>query len=378
MYIQAMTEFMPLDAGRFTSALELLQKSVAEHAFPGAVLAVGHQGRPAILPAGKLAYAPDAAPVTTETIYDIASLTKVVATTAMAMMLTDRGLLQLDRPVAEFLLDFVPPYDNADDPLWSARGEVTVRQLLAHTSGLPAYEKFFLRARQREHVLEEAVSLPLEEPPGAKTVYSDVGFILLGEILEGIAKEPLDKFCQREIFQPLGMRSTCFNPPSELRARIAPTEQDDAFRKRLIWGEVQDENAWVMGGVAGHAGLFSTAGDLASFCQMMLDEGSASGKQLIQAATIREFTRPNPAKQGSPRGLGWDKPSEPSSSGRHFSPSSYGHLGYTGTSLWIDPEKQLFVVLLTNRIHPTRANDAIRTIRPAIHDAVVEALLSSR
>jgi CubicO group peptidase (beta-lactamase class C family) len=170
------------------------------------------------------------------------------------------------------------------------------------------------------------------------------------------------------------MRSACFNPSRELWERIAPTEQDDAFRKRLIRGEVQDENAWVMGGVAGHAGLFGAATDLAAFSQMMLRGGNADGRQLIQPATIQEFTRAYPAQQGSPRGLGWDKPSQPSSSGRHFSPASYGHMGYTGTSLWIDPEKELFVILLTNRIHPTRSNEAIKTIRPAVHDAVVEAL----
>ena len=239
-------------------------------------------------------------------------------------------------------------------------------------------EWFFRRGRERAHVIEEALALPLEEPPGQKTVYSDVGFILLGEILERVAKEPLDAFCRREIFEPLGMQHTCFNPAAELQPRIAPTEQDDLFRKRLIWGEVQDENAWVMGGVAGHAGLFGTAGDLAAFCQMMLDEGKAGGKQLIQPGTIREFQYAWPAREGAPRGLGWDKPSKPSSSGRYFSPASYGHLGYTGTSIWIDPEKELFVVLLTNRIHPTRTNEAIKQIRPALHDAVVEALIDTQ
>ena len=373
-----MTQFAPLDPGAFPKAVEILNRSVAQRAFPGAVLAVGHPSRLAILPVGKLSYAETAAPTTAETIYDIASLTKVVATTTMAMILADRGRLPLDRPVAAFLPDFVPPYDNAEDPLWAARGEVTVRHLLAHTSGLPAYEKFFLRARRREHVLEEAVALPLEEPPGARTAYSDVGFILLGEILERVAREPLDTFSQREIFEPLNMRSTGFNPPAELRSRIAPTEQDDVFRKRLLCGEVEDENAWVMGGVAGHAGLFSTVGDLAAFCQWMLNQGAVGGKQLIPAATIREFTTACPAKQGAPRGLGWDKPSEPPSSGRHFSAASYGHLGYTGTSMWIDPERQLFVVLLTNRIHPTRANDAIHAIRPAVHDAAVEELPPSQ
>ena len=186
------------------------------------------------------------------------------------------------------------------------------------------------------------------------------------------------------------MRSTCFNPPvnemEDRRERIAPTEIDKTFRKRLIWGEVHDENAWVMGGVAGHAGLFGTAGDLACFCRMMLAEGEIAGgnesgqggKRLAKAATVREFTRAWPAKQsGTHRdihGLGWAKRSEPSSSGRYFSAASYGHLGYTGTSIWMDPEKSLYVILLTNRVHPSRTNEAIKKVRPAVHDAVVESL----
>lgn len=373
-----MTEHAKLEPSRLTRAVEILRKGVEDRAFPGAALAAGCRGRLAILTAGRLAYGGDAAPVQAETIYDLASLTKVVATATAAMILADRALLDIDRPVAAHLPDFVPPFALASGPLWNAREQVTVRHLLAHTSGLPAYEKFFLRARKKSHVIEEALALPLEEPPGRKTVYSDVGFILLGEILEQVAREPLDAFCRREVFEPLGMQSTCFNPSPELQLRIAPTEQDDLFRKRLIWGEVQDENAWVMGGVAGHAGLFGTAADLAAFCQMMLEEGKAGGKQLIQSGTIREFTRAWPAQDGPPRGLGWDKPSEPSSSGRYFSPASYGHLGYTGTSIWIDPEKQLFVILLTNRIHPSRTNEAIKQIRPALHDAVVEALTNGK
>ncbi len=370
-----MTGFVALDPARLAKAAELLHRAVEQRAFPGGVLAVDHQDRLAILPVGRLSYASEAAPVSAETMYDLASLTKVVATTTAAMILVDRRMLDINQPVARYLPDFVPPYDLAEDSLWSVRGEVTLRHLLAHTSGLPAYERFYLRAREKSHVLAEAMALPLEEPPGERTLYSDVGFILLGEVLERAAGESLDRFCMREIFQPLAMRSTCFNPPLDLAPRIAPTEDDTVFRKRLIRGEVQDENAWVMGGVAGHAGLFGTAGDLAAFCQFLLHGGRMGEQQLVQSATLAEFTRPWPARHGSPRGLGWDKPSEPSSSGRHFSPSSYGHLGYTGTSIWIDPEKQLFVILLTNRIHPTRSNDAIQAVRPAVHDAVVESLI---
>ncbi|MBI4465210.1 MAG: beta-lactamase family protein [Acidobacteria bacterium] len=365
---------MPIHEEPFREAREILNQAVEQRAFPGAVLAVGYKTDLTVLPVGRLSYAPEAPGVTADTLYDLASLTKVVATTTAAMILAERSLLGLDRPVAGYLPDFWQPFDTGVDPLWSARGEVTVRHLLAHTSGLPDYEKFFLRAREKSHVVEEALALPLQEAPGRKRLYSDVGFILLGEILELAAGEALDRFCQREIFAPLEMPNTGFNPPQELWDRIAPTEWDESFRKRLIQGEVHDENAWVMGGVAGHSGLFSTAGDLARFCRMMLAEGRVNGSHLIQPDTIREFTRVWPAAEGSPRGLGWDKPSDPSSSGHYFSAASYGHLGFTGTSLWMDPEKVLFVILLTNRIHLTRANESIRTIRPAVHDAVAKAL----
>ena len=388
---------------KFGKVLEMLERAVELRAFPGAVLGVGQGESLTILPVGRLSYDADSAAVTAETIYDLASLTKVLATTTAAMILMERGQLALDKPIAEYLPEFTVEFaadDNggndqaaaaSGDRLQAARGEVTVRQLLAHTSGLPAYEKFYLQARKKSHVIEQALRVPLEAVPGARTVYSDVGFILLGEIIERVAaervaKESLDAFCRREIFEPLGMRATGFNPPvdamKDWRERIAPTENDEKFRKRLIWGEVHDENAWVMGGVAGHAGLFGTAGDLASFCRMMLAEGEISGgsekrrggQRLVKAETIREFTQLSPGRTGAPHALGWAKPTPPSSSGRYFSPAAYGHLGYTGTSLWIDPKKSLYVILLSNRVHPSRTNEAIKKVRPAVHNAVVESL----
>lgn len=363
------------------AAVAALEHGVREGVFPGASAAIGWRGQRVLAQAGRQEYDPTSPTITQQTIYDCASLTKPVATTTMAMMLLERGLLSLDAPLSEYLPEFV----ECEDPLSTQRQLVTVRHLLAHSSGLPAYAKFYQRARRAEHVLADALELPLERAPGLRTVYSDVGFILLGEVLVRIATRAarpgqphhLEDFCAWEIFQPLLMASSMFNPPKELRVVIAPTEQDDDFRRHLVHGEVHDENAWVMGGIAPHAGLFSTAPDLAAFCQMMLNEGNWFGRQLVRPETIREFTRAHPVAEEPNlpgRGLGWDKPSQPSSSGKYFSAAAYGHLGFTGTSLWVDPEKQLYVVLLSNRVHPTRANEAIKTFRPAFHDAVVEAL----
>ena len=202
--------------------------------------------------------------------------------------------------------------------------------------------------------------------------YSDIGFIILGVALERLADEPLDSFCQREIFGPLAMSHTTFNPPSTLRESIPPTADDRTFRHRIIQGEVQDENASVLGGVASHAGLFSTADDQARFAHSMLN----GGHPILRPETVKLFTRRETAPEGTSRALGWDTPSAPSQSGKHFGPRSFGHLGYTGTSLWIDPDRQLSITLLTNRTWPDCQNQAIKQVRPAFHDAVVQALES--
>jgi CubicO group peptidase (beta-lactamase class C family) len=308
------------------------------------------------------------------TLFDLASVSKAVATTTMAMMLYERGLLELDAPVS----GAVPEFLTGNDP---RRGEVTFRMFLAHSSGLPAYEKLFLKARSRDELLIAAFSIPLTADPGTRAGYSDIGFIILGVALERVAGEPLDTFCRREIFGQLGMSNTTFNPPRELRAKIPPTADEregDAspakprskFRKCIIQGEVQDENAFVLGGVAGHAGLFSTAEDLARFAHTMLSGGSP----ILRPETIALFTRREGIPVGTSRALGWDKPSVPSQSGTHFGPHSYGHLGYTGTSLWIDPDRQLSITLLSNRTWPDCSNQAIKQVRPKIHDAVMESV----
>ena len=206
---------------------------------------------------------------------------------------------------------------------------------------------------------------------GTRAEYSDIGFILLGEVLAQQAGLALELFARQEIFTPLGMSRTRFLPPTEWKPAIPPTEDDQRFRKRLIQGEVNDENAYVMRGVAGHAGVFAPAIDLANFAECMLRHGAP----LLKSETVQLFTHREPSPPGTSRALGWDTPSPTeSSAGKHFSPLSFGHLGFTGTSLWIDPTRQLSVTLLTNRTWPNRASQAIREVRPQLHDAIVEAL----
>jgi CubicO group peptidase (beta-lactamase class C family) len=349
--------------GIFSRAFKILAAAVEEKAFPGAATAVTNGGKLVALKAfGRFTFDVTSAAVETESIFDLASLSKVVATTTLAMILYERGLLDLEMPIAGVLREFL-----SDDP---TRKEITFRQLLAHSSGLPAYERLFLRAKSRDELLREAFAVPLKHAPETHAEYSDVGFILLGVALERIASESLDRFCQREIFGPLGMSHSTFNPPASWKSRIVPTAHDQTFRRRIIQGEVQDENASVMGGVAPHAGLFSTASDVAVFANALVNGGAP----LVRPETVGLFTERQSSPLGTSRALGWDTPSIPSQSGKYYSPSSYGHLGYTGTSLWIDPERKVSVTLLTNRTWPDCNNQAIKEVRPAFHDAVMEAL----
>ena len=347
----------------FGRAFNILQEAIGRAAFPAASIAVTSQRKLVALKAfGRFTYEPSSPALTVATVFDLASVSKVVATTTMAMILYERGLIDLEAPVASI----VPEFGGTD----MRRGEVTVRMLLAHSSGLPAYEKLFLKATSRDELLAAAFATPLTADPGARAEYSDIGFIILAVALERVADEGLDRFCQREIFGPLGMTHTAYNPPVGWRASIPPTADDRTFRKRIIQGEAQDENASVLGGVAGHAGLFATAEDLAIFAHVLLQ----GGPPLVRPETLAFFTRRETLPAGTSRALGWDTSSPPSQSGKYFSAGSFGHLGYTGTSLWIDPERGLSITLLTNRTWPDCENKAIKDVRPAFHDAVVEAL----
>ncbi len=351
----------------FPEAFRILEDAIAAKSFPACSIAVLHQGVLVARKAfGRFTYDGSSEEVTPASIFDLASLTKVVATTSVAMILYERGLLDLEAPVAAVVPEFLSA--STDDSEW--RGKVTAHMLLAHSSGLAAHKKFYLDHKNRESLLSAAFASPLVAAPGTRAEYSDIGFIILGVLLERLSDENLSAFCQREIFGPLGMAQTTFNPSQAIQNDIPPTADDRSFRHRIIQGEVQDENASVIGGVAGHAGLFSTAEDLARFAHATL----GGGHPIVRRSTMELFTRREAAPDGTSRALGWDTPSIPSQSGKYFSSRSFGHLGYTGTSLWIDPQRRLSVVMLTNRTWPDCRNDTIKGVRPAFHDAVMLAL----
>ena len=349
----------------------VLEQAVEQHAFPGAAWGVLHNGAVAVVDSvGRFTYEPRAAAVVPETVFDLASVTKVVATTAAAMLLADRGVLDLDARLGDILPGFVIGMVPG-----SGKQRVTLRMLLAHSSGMVGWAPLFRNCNTPDALLRAILRLPLEAQPGARTEYSDFGFILLGKVIELLTATPLDVFCAREIFTPVGLAHTRFCPRLEDRPAIPPTEDDRTFRGRVIQGDVQDEHAFVLGGVAGHAGTFSNVEDLLRFAQCILDRGrTADETQLFRPETVDLFATRQTTPDGQSRALGWDVPTEPSSSGRYFGPRSIGHLGYAGTSLWIDPDQNLAIALLTNRTWPDRSNEAIRQIRPAFHDAVVESL----
>lgn len=359
---------------RFAAARAVLEEAIIEQAFPGAAYGVllGDEVL-ALDGVGRFTYEADAPVVAHDTIYDLASVSKVLATTAIAMWLYDRRRLDLDLPLGEVLPGFV--IGGHRDP---RRVRVTLRHLLAHSSGLPGYGKLFEQAPNPMGVLRAALETPLDAEPGARAEYSDIGFILLGKALEVLAGENLAILFSREIAAPLDLTSARYCPPCDWRTFIPPTEQDTWYRHRVIQGEVQDENCSALNGVSGHAGLFAHVPDLLRFARCILSGGKTlKGTQLFRAETVSLFAERQHEPQGTSRALGWDTPSAPSSSGSWFGPKSVGHLGYAGTSLWIDRERQLAVVLLTNRTWPDRKSKAIQQIRPHFHDAIWHTLAES-
>lgn len=354
-------------------AYSVLQEAIASKAFPGCSFGVFASGSVILQDAlGHFTYDEGARPVTPETVFDVASITKVVSTTTTAMLLHQRGQLDLETPLGDLLPGFIVGRPSVEH----ARS-VTLRHLLAHNSGLPGYVPLYQTATSPAALFRALLQLPVETPPGTRMEYSDPGFILLGKALEVLTREYLARWAEQEIFQPLALRDTCFCPPLEIRHQIPPTEEDTTFRRRHIQGEVQDEHAWLLHGAAGHAGLFSNVPDLLRFAGAILSATRPSSQSanppLFTQQSIETFAQ-RQAPSGSSRALGWDTPSADSSAGTFFSQHSIGHLGYSGCSLWIDLDAGIAVALLTNRTWPNRSSQLIRQVRPAFHNAVRRAL----
>jgi CubicO group peptidase (beta-lactamase class C family) len=348
--------------------------ALADGMSPGAAVAVARWGRVVHSKGyGHTDWDPAAARVDASTIYDLASLTKVVATTTAAMILEEEGRLALDSAVAFYL-----PELAATD---TAKRYITVRMLLTHRGGFEAYAPLHHTVRGRESYLAEIARRPLKSPPGTLAVYSDWDMVLLGLVIERITGRTLDAFAAERVFRPLGMGDTGFLPDTSneaLVARIAPTEADTGaggLGRGVLRGVVHDGNAWALGGVSGHAGLFSSLRDLSTFAQMLLNGGTYGGTRIVKAETVARWTAPQDI--GSTRAIGWDTPAANSSAGRFFSPRSFGHTGFTGTSMWMDPERGIFVIVLTNRVNPRGTSERHVRLRRDVADAVQEAVLDA-
>jgi serine-type D-Ala-D-Ala carboxypeptidase len=347
--------FKPLEA--------VVEKAVSDSVFPGASLAVLYKGKVVFHKAfGRMTYEGGSSPADTTTIYDLASLTKAVVTTSIVMQLVDRDSLALQNPVSKYLPDFGA----------NGKEKVTIEHLLRHTSGLRAHTYFAKSCKTPEKLFKAIEADSLLSPPGKTTLYSDLGFMLLGKIVETITGQSLAANFHARFAAPLGMNSTMFTPPPSILWRIAPVEKDTLWPFNVQRPLVHDQNAALLGGIAGHAGLYSTTGDLIRMTRMLMNGGTADHRVYFRKSTLSRFL----SRSTSERALGWDLRSlnGHSSAGDFFSTSSYGHLGFTGTSIWIDPEKELAVILLSNRVWPTSDNIKIRSFRPLLHNTVVISL----
>ena len=363
-------EAVGLSQAGLDSVTAFLREKVAEDAFPGGVLAIGRHGAVAHLtPIGTYGD-DDPRPIQENTIYDLASLTKVIGLTTATMLLVADGRLDIERPAAEYVPEVSYP-------------NVTVRHLLTHTSGLEAWAPLYTDTEDPTAALQYIYQAQLQAEPGTNYTYSDLGAMLLTQVVQRVSGTTLDALLDERVFRPLAMLDTRFRPSAALLDRIAPTEQDP-WRGRMIRGEVHDENTAHMGGVSGHAGLFATAPDLARFAIWLLDayhgRDTTARRPTLPSALVREFTTRQPGPEGSTRALGWDTPTPGggTSSGHLLSGSSFGHTGFTGTSIWIDPETDLFIILLTNRVHPTRENRALLPLRGVVADMVVSAIIDDQ
>lgn len=378
---------------------EFLEAAIRDGVTPGAILLVEREGKEIFRGVyGDAALFPSSRGLDFETIFDVASLTKVIATTTAVMILWERKLIELTDPVKKF----IPAFTGG------AKESVTIEQLLSHSSGLPAWIALYQSIQEEEKRRQEplvgmakgkkvgielAARAELTDRPGAVQCYSDLGFILLGAIVENVSGQDLDRFCATEIFKKLGMEQTFFNHLDQsavydtLRShssttvrikkffgklRFASTE-DCPWRRKILNGEVDDDNAYAMGGVAGHAGLFSKADDIRKFARMAIRCYAHEEESVVMTSTLKRFLKKQASNAAGSFALGWDTPSkENSQAGKCFSDETFGHLGFTGCSLWCDMKRKGFVLLLTNRVHPTRDNDKIKVMRPALHDMIFE------
>jgi serine-type D-Ala-D-Ala carboxypeptidase len=354
-----------MSAARLQAIDRIVARGIKAGGYPGASVVVGRKGAAVWEKGfGTLSWSKTSGKVDAdESIYDLASLTKVVGTTTALMVLYDEGRLELDAPVAKYLPAFSGGFKDS----------VTIRHLLTHRSGLPAGRDLWRVARNPQEARLMVIDAPLSCKPGSCYIYSDLGADILGMVVETVSGTGLDQFLADRVFGPLGMNDTRFRPDDSLRTRIAPTEVMPP-RGYPLQGEVHDENAYALGGVAGHAGLFSTANDLAVFAQMMLNGGTYDGVRIVSDSTIALFTK----RAAGSRALGWDTADGDGGAGRYLTERAYGHTGYTGTSMWIDPDREMFVILLTNRVHAAKARrpaTVISDVRADLADAAVLAVI---
>ncbi|MBK8944888.1 MAG: serine hydrolase [Ignavibacteriae bacterium] len=342
----------------------IMESAVIDSVFPGAALLFGIDQDILYSKAfGHFTYDKNSSKVQPNSIFDLASVSKVVGTTSAAMILVQEGKLNLDEKVVKY----IPQFNN------NGKDQITIRNLLLHNSGLSAFKKYYDIYSTSDEVINDIMNLSLENPPGEKYVYSDLGMIIMQKVIEKISKKTLDVFLNENLFTKLEMNQTMYNPSNEIKNNCVPTELDDFYRMRLLQGEVHDERAFMLNGVAGHAGLFSTTEDLSKFTMMYLNHGIYNNEEILDSRLIKDWTTKQ--SEQSDRGLGWDtKSPEKSSSGNYFSMKSFGHTGYTGTSIWVDKETKLFVILLSNRVHPKRTNTKISDFRPIIHDAIFNSI----
>ena len=341
------------------SLRSILARAASDSAFPGAYAAIGtHAGVVAEDSVGHLDWGPSPVP-DEHSLWDLASLTKVVGMTTAVMQLYEQGKLELDAPLQRYIPEWRGPHKEL----------VTIRHLITHTSGLPAFRPYDQQTHEADSLAKLMFSTPLDTLPGARMVYSDIGAYMLGRLVERLSGETLDQYVLNHVFQPLRMTETMYRPPAALKPRIARTEIDP-IRGGKVWGVVHDERAYYLGGVSAHAGIFSSAHDLSRFARMYLNGGTLDGVRILRPETIAQFT----TGQVQDRALGWQKPDGNNSAGHLMSERAFGHTGFTGTSIWIDPARDVFVILLSNRVNPTRANTKIGRVRVALADAVMSTL----